>query len=149
MSKTPTDAWSILVQKAKRHLQACEQQLNQARARQLQLQAGEQRVRTLLHEYRQRHLEGQARGQLMADSTNQRNFIGQLQQLLDQAVRSSRLAQDQCAALADKVMEARRELDKAEKLQEHVRARDRLVAARVEQKRQDDMAAMRYQWRNA
>ncbi len=148
MDKTP-DAWSLLVQKAQRALQSCEQQLAQARAREAQLRASEQRVQAMLMEYRRRHDEGQAEGQLMADSLNQRQFIAQLQLLLDQSLRATTAARGQCEAAGQSVLLARQELQKAEKLQEHVRQRDRALVARAEQRRDDELATLRYHWRGA
>ncbi len=149
MNPPTPDAWSLLVQKAQRALQACEQQLAQARAREAQLRASEQRVQAMLMEYRRRHDEGQAEGQLMADNLNTRQFIAQLQQLLDQSLRATTAARAQCEAAAQSVLQARQELQKAEKLQEHVRQRDRALAARAEQKRADELATLRYHWRGA
>jgi flagellar biosynthesis chaperone FliJ len=143
------DAWSLLVLKASRTLQDAQQRLSQAQTREAQLQASELRVRTMLMEYRRRHNDVTAGGQLMADTLNDRQFMHQLLQLLDQSLRACTAARIQREALAREVTQARMELDKAEKLEVHARARERVWRDRAEQKAQDDLATLRFQWRGA
>lgn len=143
------DAWSLLVLKASRSLQDAQQRLSQAQAREAQLVASELRLRTMLMEYRRRHNDVTADGQLMADTLNDRQFMHQLQQLLDQSLRATTAARVQREAVAKEVVQARTELDKAEKLEIHARARERVWQERAEQKAQDDLATMRFQWRGA
>jgi flagellar biosynthesis chaperone FliJ len=143
------DAWSLLVLKASRNLQDAQKRLAQVQAREAQLAASEQRVRTMLIEYRRRHLDVTASGQLMADTLNDRQFMGQLQQLLDQSMRATTAARLQRDALLKEVARARIELDRAEKLEVHARARERVWRERADQKAQDDLATLRFQWRGA
>lgn len=149
MTDPKTDAWSLLVGKAQRALEAAQQQMAQARARRDQLKASEQRVQTMIIEYRRRQQASAAAGQLMADSLNERQFIGQLQQLLDQAVRATRQADLQCQHLAQAVAAARQEVEKAEKVRDQFQAQARAEHERREQRRQDEMAVMRYQWQHS
>jgi len=147
MTLPNADAFRILVAKAQRALDACQQKLSQARARREQLQASLVRLQTMMAEYRQRQNATMAEGQLMADSLNQRQFIAQLQQLLDQAMRAVSQADGQCAQFAHAVVQAQLEVDKARKVHEQALAAARLHADRVDQKRQDDLAVMRHQFR--
>lgn len=147
--ETRHDAWSLLLLKAQRAHQEAQQQLAQAQTREAQLQTSEQRVRAMLAEYRRRQNAALEEGQMMADTLNDRQFLGQLQQLLDQSMRASAQARRQREALAQAVLAARAEVDKADKLQAHARARERVWRERVEQKAQDDLATMRFQWRSA
>ncbi len=149
MTTTSIDTWSLLVDKAQRALNACQQQLAQARVRREQLRASEQRVQTMIIEYRRRQQEGASAGRLMADTLNERQFIAQLQQLQDQAVRATRQADLQCHQLAQAVARARQEVEKAEKVREQFQAQARAERERREQKRQDEMAVMRYQWQHS
>ncbi len=147
MTLPNAEAFRILVAKAQRALDACQQKLAQARARREQLQASLARLQAMMAEYRQRQNDTMAQGQLMADSLNQRQFIAQLQQLLDQAMRAVSQADGQCAQLAHTVIQAQLEVDKAKKIHEQALAAARQHADRVEQKRQDDLAVMRHPFR--
>lgn len=149
MTTSNVDAFRLLVAKAQRGLEACQQQLVQARARREQLAASQARLSTLMIEYRRRQQDTLARGQLMADSLNQSRFIAQLQQLQDQAMRATSQADSQCAQLARAVVQAHLEVEKARKVLEQAQARERAHVARVEQRRQDDQAVMRFQWNHS
>lgn len=148
MTLPNADAFRILVAKAQRALDTCQQQLAQARARREQLQASLVRLQSMMAEYRLRQNDTMARGQLMADSLNQRQFIAQLQQLLDQAMRAVSQADGQCAQCANAVLQAQREVDKARKLHEQSLAAAGLQAERAEQRRQDELSVMRHPLRH-
>ncbi|MDH4374856.1 MAG: flagellar FliJ family protein [Ramlibacter sp.] len=143
------DAWSLLLLKAQRAHQQAQQQLALAQSREAQLLASEQRVQAMLAEYRRRQTEALDGGQMMADTRNDRQFMAQLQRLLDQSFRATAQARRDREAQAQAVLAARAEVDKAEKLEAHARARERVWRDRVEQKAQDDLATMRFQWRTA
>ena len=143
------DAWSLLLLKAQRAHQQAQQQLALAQSREAQLLASEQRVQAMLAEYRRRQTEALDGGQMMADTRNDRQFMAQLQRLLDQSFRATAQARRDREAQAQAVLIARAEVDKAEKLEAHARARERVWRDRVEQKAQDDLATMRFQWRTA
>lgn len=149
MTTPKLDAWSILVAKAQRALDTQQQQLAQAQTRREQLKASEQRLQNMLMEYRLRQMDDGDHGRLMADRLNERRFIAQLQQLLDQSLRATTQADLQCRHLARVVIAARLELDKAEKIREQMRERERAAANHAEQRRNDDLAVMRYQWRHS
>ena len=143
------DAWSLLLLKAQRAHQQAQQQLALAQSREAQLLASEQRVQAMLAEYRRRQTEALDGGQMMADTRNDRQFMAQLQRLLDQSFRATAQARRDREVQAQAVLIARAEVDKAEKLEAHARARERVWRDRVEQKAQDDLATMRFQWRTA
>jgi flagellar export protein FliJ len=143
------DAWSLLLLKAQRAHHQAQQQLALAQSREAQLLASEQRVQAMLAEYRRRQTEALDGGQMMADTRNDRQFMAQLQRLLDQSFRATAQARRDREAQAQAVLAARAEVDKAEKLEAHARARERVWRDRVEQKAQDDLATMRFQWRTA
>ena len=134
----PRDAWSLLVYKAQHELEARQQQLAQARARQVQIEASEKRLAHLLQEYRDRQQASLFGGQLMADS------IAQLQRLLDQAVRATAAAVRQTEADSAALTLARRELEKAEKLRAQAHAAERARQERQAQKRQDEWTMMQF-----
>ena len=143
------DAWSLLLLKAQRALKEAQQHLALAQSREAQLIASEQRVQAMLMEYRQRQINALDGGQMMADTLNDRQFIAQLQRLMDQSLRATAEARRQREVQAQALLAAQAEVDKAEKLEAHARARERIWRDRVEQKAQDDLATMRFQWRSA
>jgi flagellar biosynthesis chaperone FliJ len=142
-------AWSLLLLKAQRNHQDAQQQLALAQSREAQLIASQQRVQAMLGEYRRRQFESLEGGQMMADTRNDRQFMAQLQKLLEQSMRAAAQARRHREAQAQAVLVARAEVDKAEKLQAHAHAREQVWRDRVEQKAQDDLATMRFQWRGA
>lgn len=140
----PRDAWSLLVYKAQHALDARQQQFAQARTRQAQIEASEKRLSQLLHEYHERAQASLADGQLMVDSLNERQFIAQLQRLLDQAMRATAAAVRHSDIEAAAVVRARLELEKAQKLQAQARATERARQERKAQQKQDEWAMMRF-----
>ncbi len=147
MTPSNAEAFRILVTKSQLALDACQQQLTQARARREQLQASYARLQAMMAEYRQRQARTQFEGLLMADSLNQRQFILQLQQLLDQSLRAVSQADAQCAQIARAIIQAQLEVDKARKMHEQALAAARLQQERSEQRRQDDLSVMRHPFR--
>ena len=140
----PRDAWSLLVFKAQYALEARQQQVAQARARQAQIEASEKRLALLLQEYRLRQQTSLAGGQLMADSLNERQFIAQLQRLTDQSMRATAAAVRHTQAEVTALDGARRELEKAEKLLAKARATERVRQDRKAQQSQDEWSMMRF-----
>lgn len=145
----PRDPWSLLLFKAKHALEARQHDLAQARARQRQMQASEARLAQLLGEYRLRQAAVLSGGQLMIDSLNDRQFIAQLQRLMDQARAATAAAARQVEAQVAAVAQAQREVDKAEKLLEQARSVERARQERTVQKVQDEWAMMRFRHQDA
>lgn len=90
----PRSCWSVLAKKAKDDEELAQQAQTQARQRVEQLQASRQRMDDLLNDYKRRALENQTKLQSMADATNNRQFMLQLQELVN------RVDKDLVAALA-------------------------------------------------
>ncbi len=90
----PRSCWSVLAKKAKDDEELAQQAQTQARQRVEQLQASRQRMDDLLNDYKRRALENQTKLQSMADATNNRQFMLQLQELVN------RVDKDLMAALA-------------------------------------------------
>jgi flagellar export protein FliJ len=84
----------VLAKKAKDDEELAQQAQTQARQRVEQLQASRQRMDDLLNDYKRRALENQTKLQSMADATNNRQFMLQLQELVN------RVDKDLVAALA-------------------------------------------------
>ncbi len=90
----PRSCWSVLVKKAKDDEELAQQAQVEARKRGEHLQASRQRMDDLLNDYKRRALENQTKLQSMADATNNRQFMLQLQELVN------RVDKDLVAALA-------------------------------------------------
>jgi len=90
----PRSCWSVLAKKAKDDEELAQQAQTQARQRVEQLQASRQRMDDLLNDYKRRALQNQTKLQSMADATNSRQFMLQLQELVN------RVDKDLVAALA-------------------------------------------------
>jgi flagellar export protein FliJ len=90
----PRSCWSVLTKKAKDDEEVALQAQTEARKRVEHLQASRQRMDDLLNDYKRRALENQAKLHSMADTTNNRQFMLQLQELV------SRVDKDLVAALA-------------------------------------------------
>jgi flagellar export protein FliJ len=79
----PRSCWSVLTKKAKDEEEAAQQAQTEARKRVEHLQASRQRMDDLLNEYKRRALTNQAKLHSMADTTNNRQFMLQLQELVN------------------------------------------------------------------
>lgn len=79
----PRSCWSVLAKKAKDEEELAQQAQTQARKRVEHLQASRQRMDDLLHDYKQRAIQSQSKLHSMADTTNHRQFMLQLQELVN------------------------------------------------------------------
>ena len=91
----PRSCWSVLAKKAKDEEETAQTAAGRARNRALELQQSRQRMAMLLQDYKQRALESQARLQSMSQTTNSRQFLLQLQRLVN------RIDEDLCVALRE------------------------------------------------
>lgn len=91
----PRSCWAVLAKKAKDDEEAAQNVQTQARQRVEHLRASRQRMDDLLSDYKRRALENQAKVHSMADATNNRQFMLNLQELVN------RVDKDLQAALAE------------------------------------------------
>ena len=90
----PRSCWAVLAKKAKDDEEVAQQAQTEARKRVEHLQASRQRMDDLLNDYKRRALENQTNVHSMADASNNRQFMLQLQELVN------RVDKDLVAALA-------------------------------------------------
>ena len=114
-----------------------------------QLTATEQRLSLMLVDYRERHRQQLQAGQLMGDQINSQRFIQQLQQLHTHAMREAHQCEAQCAQHQKTLVRMQLELDKMKKLAEQDDKRLHKLAEKVEARRLDEMAVMRFRFRQA
>jgi flagellar export protein FliJ len=79
----PRSCWSVLAKKAKDEEEIAQTASARARNKVLELQQSRQRMSDLLDDYKQRALDAQSKLQTMAQATNSRQFLMQLQTLVD------------------------------------------------------------------
>ena len=91
----PRSCWAVLAKKAKDDEEAAQHVQTQARQKVEHLRASRQRMDDLLNDYKRRALENQAKVHSMADATNNRQFMLNLQELVN------RVDKDLQAALAE------------------------------------------------
>lgn len=91
----PRSCWAVLAKKAKDDEEVAQNVQTQARQKVEHLRASRQRMDDLLSDYKRRALENQAKVHSMADATNNRQFMLNLQELVN------RVDKDLQAALAE------------------------------------------------
>jgi flagellar export protein FliJ len=141
------DRWSLLTYKAQQKVNALQESLGAAQQQLEQLKASEQKLAGLLLEYQEQHTKNTAQSHLVVDALNQRQFMTQLQQLVDHARQKVGTAQGQVAKIKKNLVTAQLELSKSEKLEAHARVQERVQEQRREQRAMDDLAIVRHHWR--
>ena len=91
----PRSCWTVLVKKAKDEEEAAQNVQTKARQKVEHLRSSRHRMDDLLNDYKRRALESQAKVHSMADATNNRQFMLNLQELVN------RVDKDLQAALAE------------------------------------------------
>ena len=90
----PRSCWAVLAKKAKDEEEDAQHAQTEARKKVESLQASRQRMDDLLNDYKRRALQNQTKLHSMADASNNRQFMLQLQELVN------RVDKDLVAALA-------------------------------------------------
>ena len=88
----PRSCWAILAKKAKDDEEVAQDALTQVRKKAEHLRASRQRMDDLLNDYKQRAIENQAKVHSMADATNNRQFMLNLQELVNRVDKDLRVA---------------------------------------------------------
>ena len=88
----PRSCWSVLAKKAKDEEETAQTAAARARNKVLELQQSCQRMDVLLQDYKERALVSQAQLQSMSQTTNSRQFLLQLQSLVNRVDEDLRVA---------------------------------------------------------
>jgi len=88
----PRSCWSVLAKKAKDEEETAQTAAARARNKVLELQQSRQRMDVLLQDYKERALVSQAQLQSMSQTTNSRQFLLQLQSLVNRVDEDLRVA---------------------------------------------------------
>ena len=114
----PRSCWSVLAKKAKDEEETAQTAAGRARNKVLELQQSRQRMSMLLQDYKQRALESQARLQSMSQTTNSRQFLLQLQRLVNRIDEDLRVALRELEQAKTVLLQATHQRMKMETMQE-------------------------------
>jgi len=114
----PRSCWSVLAKKAKDEEEIAQTASARARNKVLELQQSRQRMNDLLDDYKQRALDAQSKLQTMAQATNSRQFLMQLQTLVDRVDNDLKVALRELEQAKAVLLQATHQLMKMETMQE-------------------------------
>ena len=114
----PRSCWSVLAKKAKDEEEIAQTASARARNKVLELQQSRQRMNDLLDDYKQRALDAQSKLQTMAQATNSRQFLMQLQTLVDRVDNDLKVALRELEQAKAVLLQATHQRMKLETMQE-------------------------------
>ena len=114
----PRSCWSVLAKKAKDEEETAQTAAAKARNKVLELQQSRQRMNDLLEDYKQRAISSQAQLQTMSQTTNSRQFLLQLQSLVNRVDDDLRMALRELEQAKSVLLQATHQRMKMEAMQE-------------------------------
>jgi len=114
----PRSCWSVLAKKAKDEEEVAQTAAARARNKVLELQQSRKRMSDLLDDYKQRALAAQSQLQTMAQATNSRQFLLQLQSLVDRVDADLKVALRELEQAKAMLLQATHQRMKMETMQE-------------------------------
>jgi flagellar export protein FliJ len=114
----PRSCWSVLAKKAKDEEETAQTAAARARNKVLELQQSRQRMDVLLQDYKQRALVSQAQLQTMSQTVNSRQFLLQLQSLVNRVDEDLRVALRELEQAKTVLLQATHQRMKMETMQE-------------------------------
>ena len=114
----PRSCWSVLAKKAKDEEEVAQTAVARARNKVVELQQSRQRMSDLLDDYKQRALAAQSQLQTMAQATNSRQFLLQLQSLVDRVDADLKVALRELEQAKAVLLQATHQRMKMETMQE-------------------------------
>jgi flagellar export protein FliJ len=114
----PRSCWSVLAKKAKDEEETAQTTAAKARNKVLELQQSRQRMNDLLEDYKQRAIASQAQLQTMSQTTNSRQFLLQLQSLVNRVDDDLRMALRELEQAKSVLLQATHQRMKMEAMQE-------------------------------
>lgn len=140
----PRSCWSVLAKKAKDEEDAAQNALSEARKRVEHLRASRQRMDDLLADYKRRALDNQTKLQTMADTTNSRQFMLNLQELVNRVDKDLQVALAALERAKVALMQATQQRMKMEAMQEKDLAAVETWQRKREQKEMDSLGLTLY-----
>jgi flagellar export protein FliJ len=114
----PRSCWSVLAKKAKDEEETAQTAAAKARNKVLELQQSRQRMNDFLEDYKQRAIASQAQLQTMSQTTNSRQFLLQLQSLVNRVDDDLRMALRELEQAKSVLLQATHQRMKMEAMQE-------------------------------
>ena len=114
----PRSCWSVLAKKAKDEEEVAQTAAARARNKVVELQQSRQRMSDLLDDYKQRALAAHSQLQTMAQATNSRQFLLQLQSLVDRVDADLKVALRELEQAKAVLLQATHQRMKMETMQE-------------------------------
>ncbi len=140
----PRNCWSVLANKAKDDEEAAQLAQTEARKRVEHLHASRQRMDDLLADYKRKALENQTKLQTMADTTNSRQFMLNLQELVNRVEKDLQVALAALERAKVTLMQATQQRMKMEAMQEKDLAAVQIWERKRDQKEMDSLGLTLY-----
>lgn len=140
----PRSCWSVLTKKAKDEEEVAQTASARARNKVLELQQSRQRMNDLLEDYKQRALAAQSQLQTMAQATNSRQFLLQLQSLVDKVDADLKVALRELEQAKAVLLQATHQRMKMETMQEKDLQAVQAWQRKQEQKQMDALGVTLY-----
>lgn len=147
MSNATSNAWPVLVAKAARKVQESQSQLQAALDKTRAICSTRDRLLALMQEYAEGHRSQEQCHHRAADNLNYRQFLGQLQQLLDRALQELEHAQGEVELARRTHLHWEQEHMKMSRLAQHMQQTVAHAALKAEQKRYDELAVLQHRLR--
>lgn len=140
----PRSCWAVLAKKAKDDEEAAQNVQTQARQKVEHLRASRQRMDDLLSDYKRRALENQAKVHSMADATNNRQFMLNLQELVNRVDKDLQMALAELERAKVALMQATQQRMKMETMQTKDLEAVQLWQRKQDQKEMDSLGLTLY-----
>jgi flagellar export protein FliJ len=140
----PRSCWSVLAKKAKDEEETAQTACARARNKVLELQQSRQRMNDLLDDYKQRALEAQSKLQTMAQATNSRQFLLQLQTLVNRVDADLKVALRELEQAKAVLLQATHQRMKMQTMQEKDLQAVQLWERKRDQKEMDSLGLTLY-----
>ena len=114
----PRSCWSVLAKKAKDEEETAQTAAAKARNKVIELQQSRHRMNELLEDYKKRAIASQAQLQTMSQTTNSRQFLLQLQSLVNRVDEDLRVALRELEQAKSVLLQATHQRMKMETMQE-------------------------------
>ena len=114
----PRSCWSVLAKKAKDEEDTAQTAAAKARNKVIELQQSRHRMNELLEDYKKRAIASQAQLQTMSQTTNSRQFLLQLQSLVNRVDEDLRVALRELEQAKSVLLQATHQHMKMETMQE-------------------------------
>ncbi len=114
----PRSCWSVLTKKAKDEEETAQTAAGRARNKVLELQQSRQRMNDLLEDYKKRAIASQSQLQTMSQATNSRQFLLQLQNLVNRVDDDLKVALRELEQAKSVLLQATHQRMKMEAMQE-------------------------------